>query len=268
MNEPPGARDSSGLVVRRLESHLTGIARARTVRRAVAGTRFCAVLLDDGSAGVANIAGSACHQSAPPGVDWLPPPGTPAAIALAGLDRRDRSAIGLATANALANRSSRKGGRWDEASFGGDVLAALELTRRDRVGMVGHFAPLVDRIRRTVEQLFIFERAPDPDSGLLPETRAFELLPECSVAMVTATTVTNGTCDAILAAASNCREVVLLGPSTPLVPEVFAGPPRLATLLAGIVVVNPEELLHTVAQGGGTRDFGGSVAKVNVRVSA
>ena len=65
--------------------------------------------------------------------------------------------------------------------------------------------------------------------------------------MFTATTLLNGTIDALLAAAANCREVVMLGPSTPPEPQAFTEDLRRATLLAGIVVTNVEELLHTIA---------------------
>ena len=133
--------------------------------------------------------------------------------------------------------------------------------------MVGCFSPLVEPIRRRVRRLSIFERGQRLTSDLLPENRAGELLPQCSVAIITATTLLNGTIDALLAAASSCREVVVLGPSTPLVPEVFAKLPRRATLLAGVLVNDAEELLRTIARGGGTRDFLTSAAKVNVRVA-
>jgi uncharacterized protein (DUF4213/DUF364 family) len=179
----------------------------------------------------------------------------------------ERSAIGVATANALANRFPDGGGLLDQLSIRGDLLDVLELKPDDHVGMVGCFSPLVDPLRRRIRRLSIFERGPRLAPGLLDENQAGELLPDCSVALITATTLMNGTIDALLAAARKCREIVLLGPSTPLVPEVFARLPRRATLLAGVVVTNPEELLHTVVRGGGTRDFKTSVAKVNVRVS-
>lgn len=267
MHRPTESIAPLGDIAAALRAHLAAKARDRTIQQSVAGTRFCAVLLDDGSAGAASICGSGCRKpSSAPSSSWLPPPGTPAADALEGLGRGGRSAIGLATANALANRSRREGGRFDVARLGGDVLAAMELTPEDHVAMVGHFAPLVEPIRRRVARLSIFERAPDPGPGILPEARALEMLPACSVALITATTVINGTCDTLLAAAANCREVALLGPSTPLVPEVFAAPPRRVTLLAGIVVEDAEALLRTIAGGGGTREFGASVAKVNVRL--
>ena len=275
-----GRCGNAGSVAEAIKSRLLGGARERTIRRAVAGGRFCAVMLDDGGVGVANLCPDVCGEPSRQVPNWLPLPATPAADALATLTVPERSAVALATANALANRpageshrSDRIGspclGEWRvEASTAGDLLDVLELKPDDHVGMVGCFSPLVERIRRRVRRLSIFERGRRLTPDLLSEDRTAEVLPECSVALITSTALMNGTIDALLVAATHCREVVLLGPSTPLVPEVFAEPPRRASLLAGVVVTDAEELLRTVAQNGGTRDFKTSVAKVNVRVSA
>lgn len=262
-----GAPDHAGSVVAMLHRHLVAKARERTIRRAVAGARFCAVMLDDGGTGVANLCPDVCGEPSRQVSDWLPQVGTAATDALATLASPAGSAIGLATANALANRPHPRGRRGNESIIGGDLLDVLELRPDDQVGMVGCFIPLVEPIRRRVRRLSIFERAQRLTPDLLPENQAAELLPQCSVALITATTLTNGTIDALLVAAADCREVVLLGPSTPLVPEVFTSSPRRASLLAGVVVTDAEELLRTVARGGGTRDFAASVAKVNVWVS-
>lgn len=255
-------------VIETLSSHLMAEARERTIRRAVAGARFCAVMLDDGGVGMANLCPDVCGEPSRDISDQLPSPGTPATDALVTLVSPTRSAVGLATANALTNRPHQSGDRRDTETIGGDLLEVLELRPDDQVGMVGCFSPLIEPIRRRARRLFVFERGQRLTSDLLPENRAGELLPQCSVAIITATTLLNGTIDALLAVAANCREVVVLGPSTPLVPEVFAKLPRRATLLAGVLVNEAEELLRTVARGGGTRDFLASVAKVNVRVHA
>lgn len=267
--EQPLAGCSAGAnsVVEMLTSRLMAEARERTIRQVVAGGRFCAVMLDDGGVGVANLCPDVCGQPSRQVSDRLPRRGTLAADALATLASPARSAIGLATANALANRPGGAGGRWAGPSIEGDLLDALELRPDDHVGMVGCFSPLIEPIRRRAGRLSIFERGPRLTPDLLPEDQAAELLPRCSVALITATSLINGTIDALLVAAANCREIVLLGPSTPLVPGVFAAPPRRASLLAGVVVTDPEELLHTVARDGGTRDFKTSVAKINVRVN-
>jgi uncharacterized protein (DUF4213/DUF364 family) len=264
---PVGRPGSGATIIELLQSHLMDEARKRTIRQAVAGGRFCAVRLDDGGVGVANLCPDVCGEPSRWTSGLLPPEGAPATEMLEALAAPERSAIGVATANALANRPPDGGGPLDRLSIRGDLLEVLELRPDDHVGMVGCFSPLVDPIRRRVRQLSIFERGARLAPGLLDENQAGKLLPDCSVALITATTLMNGTIDALLAAAGKSREIVLLGPSTPLVPEVFARSPRRATLLAGVVVTDPEELLHTVVRGGGTRDFKTSVAKVNVRVS-
>jgi len=253
-------------VVEMLAGHMTVVARHRTIRQIVAGARFCAVTLDDGAAGLANLCPDVCGEPSRGEVKRAPSPGAPAADALATLASPTPSAIGLAAANALANRPHQWSERKDAGITEGDLLDVLELKPDDQVGMIGCFSPLVEPIRRRVRRLLIFERGQRLTSELLPENQADELLPQCSVAIITATTLLNGTIDALLAAAADCREVVLLGPSTPLVPEVFTEAPRRVTLLAGVLVSKVEDLLRSVAEGGCTRDFLASVAKVNVRV--
>jgi uncharacterized protein (DUF4213/DUF364 family) len=270
MNAKPkhgaSGHDSAGLVVEMLRSHLMPGAQERTIRQAVAGARFCAVMLNDGGTGVANLCPDVCGEPTREASDRLPRRGTAAADVLATLGPNTQSALGLATANALANRPDNWGGSRDTA-VGGDLLDVLELRPDDHVGMVGYFSPLVEPVRQRVKRLFIFERRGHLTPDLLPENRAAELLPKCSVALITATTLINGTVDALLGAAANCREVVLLGPSTPLVPEVFAKLPQRASLLSGMVVADAAALLRVVARGGGTRDFKSSMTKVNVRVN-
>jgi uncharacterized protein (DUF4213/DUF364 family) len=225
-------------------------------------------MLDDGGVGVANLCPDECGKPSRRVSDLLPRPATPAVDALATLAVSERSAVGLATANALVNRFSGDGAEQNDPVVSGDLLNALELKSDDHVGMVGCFSPLVEPIRHRVKRLSIFERGPRLAPGLLDEDQAGQLLPECSVALITATTLMNGTLNALLIAAAKSREIVLLGPSTPLVPGLFAKTPRRATLLSGVVVTDAEELLRTVVRGGGTRDFKTSVAKVNVRVGA
>lgn len=276
---PPDGVGRAGSTADLLKNHLMGEARKRKILQAVAGGRFCAVMLDDGGVGLANLCPDVCGQPSLRVLGSLPQPGSLATDALATLSSPELSAVGLATANALANRfageaqafhgssACRGDERWGQVIIGSDLLEVLELKPDDHVGMVGCFSPMVKGIRQRVRRLSIFERGARLTSDLLPEGRAVEVLPECSVALITATTIINGTIDDLLLATRDCREVVLLGPSTPLVPEVFVTSFGRVTLLAGAVVTNAEELLRTVTRDGGTRDFKSSVAKVNVRVN-
>jgi hypothetical protein len=147
---------------------------------------------------------------------------------------------------------------------GGDVLRALALRTEDRVGMVGCFEPLIAPVQAQVASLTIFERARGWTVGVQPAERALDLLPTCTVALITSTALITESLDPLLDAAAGCREVALLGPSTPLLPEVFADTP--VTWLSGIRIENPAKVLQIVSEGGGTRRFSRYVQKVNVRL--
>jgi uncharacterized protein (DUF4213/DUF364 family) len=168
------------------------------------------------------------------------------------------AAVGLACANALGNQ--------DRPSLGeGDVLDHFDLSRRDHVVMIGHFGPLVGPVRRRAGSLTVVERVNEAEGTLRPQREVAGLLAACDVALVTATSIINHTIDPLLEAASRCREVVVLGASTPLLPCVFEGH---ATLLSGVVVEDGPEVLRVVSEGGGMREFGPHVRKVNVRIGS
>ena len=92
---------------------------------------------------------------------------------------------------------------------------------------------------------------------------ALEQLPSCDVAVITSTALVLGDMDSLLEAAAGCREIALVGASTPLVAPVFAA--HGVTLLSGVTVRDPERILQIVSEGGGMGLFGKAVRKVNIR---
>jgi uncharacterized protein len=151
--------------------------------------------------------------------------------------------VGLATANALlASLPSPLTSR-DE------VISMLALTPEDRVVMVGYFAPIIVQIRKTGCRLDIVELNSHHGDTLTPE-QGREAMSDCTVAVVTGTSLVNGTCDEVLAGLGRPRAAVLLGPSSPLCPEAFTGTP--ITHLAGARVCDAESVLRVVSEGGGT----------------
>jgi len=155
-----------------------------------------------------------------------------------------RAAVALACVNAVANRE-------DIALLPGDILEHLGIRPSDTVGMVGLFRPLLPGLERSAETLHVFERR--GGDGLLPADKAADVLPSCDVALITAATIANGTIDRLLDAAVSCREVALLGASTPFLPAAFIDSP--VTWLSGSVVADRKETLRVVGEGGGRRDF-------------
>ncbi|MBU2549796.1 MAG: DUF364 domain-containing protein [Proteobacteria bacterium] len=246
-------------IAKRLIAELKDRASEHRIADVRLGLGYVAVRLDDGAAGAAftfrDQLGDGCCVFR----GLRPLAGRSAADLLAGLgsDQPLEAAVGLATANALANRMGPD-------FFKGDVIEALDLGPEVRVGMIGYFGPLVAPLRQRVGELLIFEKAErSADGPLYPAESAPDMLPGCQVALITATALINRTLDDLLQAARDCRQVVLLGASTPLCPRAFAGTP--VTLLSGIVIDRAEDLLQVVSEGGGMRDFRGLVSKVNLR---
>jgi len=234
-----------------------GASRIKDIR---VGLCYTAAQLENGNTGVAytfrDVLGSGCAVFS----GARPFAGRSASELRGYLTSEDclERTVGLAVANAVHNT--------DHSAFSeGDVLDYLDITRDDTVGMVGYFAPLIPGLQKKAKQLHIVEKIPDKADNLLPAERAYDILPACSVVLITATAIINKTFEDVISACSNCRITAVLGASTPLCPEVFKG--FGVTLLSGVIVTDPGEILRTVSEGGGMRFFKGLIKKVNVLVT-
>jgi hypothetical protein len=228
------------------------------------GLGYTAVLLDTGSVGLAYT----FRDRAGPGCSVFhgtrPLAGTPVRDILqyisssGGLLERT---LGLATANALFNTADAVGAVPGCSIAEGDLLDVLALTKDDRVGMVGFFGPLVPIIKQRAGELLIFEENMARSDGLCPGSSAAELLPSCSVVIITATSILNKSFEHIAAAADKCRIKAVLGPSTPLVPGIFRD--YGVTHLSGVIGTDPAAILRVVSEAGGMRFFKGATKKIN-----
>jgi uncharacterized protein len=163
--------------------------------------------------------------------------------------------IALATINAVINYQKPK-------LETGDILNFLDLNKTDKVGMVGYFTPLVPTLQAKVDELFIFEKNHQKTDFLYADSEAYELLPLCSVAIITSTSLTNLSLESLLKATVKCRRVALVGASTPLAPEVFS--PFGISFLSGVIITEPTKFLRIVSEGGGMKTFKGNIQKVNI----
>jgi len=251
------ADSNQPMILQQLREYAAGLAHDRTVADVRIGLCYTAVLLDDGSAGVAYT----FKECLPPGCDVFqgkrPIAGKTASETLAYLSSPDllERAVGLATANALINHSH-------EELVAGDILDVLACGADDRVGMVGYFPPLVPVLKPKVRELLVFEALLKDTPGVYTEDKAPALLPTCTVAIITATTLINNTLSPLLKACGNCRAVAIVGATTPLAPEVFKQ--NGVTLLSGVVVTDSLGILRQVSEGGGMGSFKGHIIKVNL----
>ena len=235
----------SGTILNRLYETLAHAAKDRRITDLRVGLSYVGVKLDDGTAGIAALVPDTSSQ----GCTVLKEAGT-----YAGANAEDilgylvdgpnslYRAIGLAVANALLESPL------DQAEDR-EATTYFNLQPGEKVAMVGLFAPLVKRIEATGAILTVIEKNPDRLEILSPDDRQ-KALKECDVAIITATTLLNNTFEEMTNLLGEPRLVATMGPSTPLMPEIFHD--TRITHLGGAVVKDTARVMQIVSEGGGT----------------
>jgi uncharacterized protein (DUF4213/DUF364 family) len=111
------------------------------------------------------------------------------------------------------------------------------------VAVFGHF-PILKEVKTTARQLSVFELNPAADELALG--RVPQVLPDADVVAITSTAIINHTIEGILPYMRQDAYAILVGPSTPLNPLLFEYG---FSLLAGVRVLNEDELFLSVGQG-------------------
>ena len=229
--------------------------KGRTVEEVILGLGYTAVKLDDGSCGLAatlrdeiaeccslveragQLSGGEAHSLGE------------LALSTDVLE----SAVGLATINAVLNR--------DIKSNVAPPVEALEIGKDNIVGIIGYIEPLIEPVRQRCNKLYIFERRPPAKEFVYQDWAANVLLPQCDIAIISGTTLINKTIDHLL---ELCRgKVAIIGPSTPLSPVLKK---HGVSFAFGSIVKEPSKVLKILTQGGGMRNFGEFVEKINLRL--
>lgn len=131
------------------------------------------------------------------------------------------------------------------------VEVLIEHGRGRNVVLVGHF-PFIPKLRPAVGQLWVLEQ--HPVDGEYSAESAADLIPQADVVAITGSALINHTLDGLLALCRPQALVMLLGPSTPLSPVLFA---HGATILSGSRVVDEAAALRTIGQGASFQQVGG-----------
>jgi hypothetical protein len=259
--ETPQEVENMTPIIDVLVEHGLSLAGGERIADVRVGLGYTAVRLESGKAGVGAMLRYLVDGG---GCSLLPYAGT-----LAGREAREilpmlgsknivEASIGLATINALAQWEGPAGSTND------DVVELLRIDPGDRVGMIGDITPVFERIRRHAKECVVFDEGKPGEAGITETALEEDLLPKCDVVILSATSLLNKTFDRMIALSGRAREICVMGPSTPLIPELFRS--RGVTLLSGRRFTDPDRLLQVVSEAGGTRSFGAVSLKVNIRL--
>jgi uncharacterized protein (DUF4213/DUF364 family) len=223
---------------------------------------FCAAQLDDGSVGLAfTLLEDTLPRLHARRAAGALQGGVPALDLVRGYaegDIADRT-IGLATINALARRLyDRAGYVPDEAA---DSFGSLGLAPDDRLGMVGHFRPLVAQARALGVPVTVLELRADlvrEEPGLVVTLDPGRLA-GCNKILATSTLLLNDTFEPVSALWRHADAVAIVGPSA-------GGPPDLlfdsgATAIGTAWISEPDAFIAHVTAG---EPWGSSARKVTM----
>ena len=231
------------------------------LQKAVLGLGYIAVQLENGSTGIsANI----IHERKTtctvfPKAGSLRGATVKEILAMSEKDDLLYRALGLASINAIINIEG--------CGNTEDVFEQMTLKGTERVVMIGLIEPVVAMLKKRGCSISVFEnRAVDNALVHSPD----ELASACSSAdiiIITATSIINNSIGTVLQSAAGARNVVLMGPSTPMSSKAFMSTP--VTHLAGSQVTDPEKALEVIMEGGGTQKLyqGGAMKKVALKLS-
>ena len=155
-------------------------------------------------------------------------------------DNMLEASVGIAALNSLIDV--------DETRLHKDLNAAEVLAENSQgrnLVIVGHF-PFARRLKTVAQNMWVIEKNPYGDD--FPEEAAQELIPQADVVAITGTAFINHTMQGLLALCKSDAQVMILGPSTPLMPLLFDHGVK---YLSGSIVVDEASAIRTIQQGAG-----------------
>lgn len=226
---------------------------------------FGVVMLSDGSAGFFFALLGDTLRRLHAGVDEAGAAGgSPLALA-AAIESADpvERAVALGAISAVSQHVFRRAGyrpRPAANSTGGGSFAA-----DDHVGMVGLFPSLSRRLRAEGVRLTVLELREDR----VQQGEGFEVtldptrLTGCNKVLCTASTLINGTLDAVLSHCAGAEHVALIGPSASCFPDPLFS--RRVHVVGGASVLAPQALVSRLGRG---EPWGDAIARYTIEARA
>ncbi len=219
------------MLARRIASHIElpavhGLHLPHSVEAAEKPDEFGFVFLEDGSVGPFY---TSLDDSLPRLWHRYPDPSALRTEPLSlierfGSDDRAESAVALGAWNAISQHLMRRAGFSPSAASASTASTGIgQPTAGERVGMVGYFCPLVERLLEKGVQVLVVEKKPERveivegvDLAATPAELA-----HCDQVLCTASTLINDSLEDILSHSRGCGRFSLIGPSGSGLPDLL-----------------------------------------------
>jgi len=165
-----------------------------------------------------------------------------------------KSAIGVATLNALSQLMIESGGRREyEIVKDRDGFDLLGIKPEETVSLIGAFGPYIRRLKMMENSFFIVERntqtlRPDEMKYFKPESEMSSALEESDAVIITGTAIVNHSIDTILSSITNGKRTAIVGPTASMIPDTFFK--RGLQVMAGVRILEPNLMMKILKQGG------------------
>jgi len=206
------------------------------IRKIVAGSKYCAVVLQDGSLGVCATLGNLVENE-------------PQLLSDPDLGKNSHRIVINAYFNARLNPKA-------DCLHNKDILEIADFRAYQSPVMIGLFKPVVKRLKEIDVRLAIFDPRHDPEEneGLLPDHLQGESLRQADAVILSATTIFNRSFSQVIAETKDSCDIFILGPSTPLATELFCHP-NVRALFGTVFKPDDQRVLDVIKAGKGTRSF-------------
>lgn len=205
------------MLIDRIFAEAEPILAERKIDEVMIGLTIAAVSFDDGSIGTALI----LHEEmanlsevvfAPEEIKGMP------AIDLAkwAIDPTEhplKRTLGIATINACATALGLPN------TGGVDASKAVEVYSSDTVGVIGYIRSLVSKMEDKAKKVIVYDNG--EEENVYPSETQEILLPSCDIVYITGTTFVNHSIDHLLDLCKNAREIIVVGPTTPMFPNAY-----------------------------------------------
>lgn len=256
-----------------VQNYLGSDLEAITVERAVFGLFFSGVKLSNGMGGlcftpVKEIPEAVCCPSSAKAMPLSGKlRGRSVAAYLADLDHENilRKTLAIAALNALS-AACWKGGAAKEYQLqkGVDAFDNVQIPKGGKSVVVGALVPILKKLIAAEAEFKVLEmdnrtlKGKELEHYAHPE-EASSYIPEADLLVITGVTVLNDTLPGLLEMVKPGAQVIVTGPTASMLPDAFFR--RGVTLMGGVLVTKPDEVLDIISEGGSGYHFFGKSAE-------